>query len=113
MNPPEAPRPEERPEPVPRKRFAWGIFLIALLGPPALAALTSSIENEGETAAWVSLFAGVFGGVTAAVLLGFRIGKDSPMKVIASILLCLFFIPVIVTMSCFGCLAGGYVLSFR
>jgi hypothetical protein len=96
-------------------KIYWPIFLAVLLAPTFLTMLSAILDRAVNQS--VSLFIGLVGGGAAGIacglMLGFRLGSTGLERIFVTLLLCLIMAVVAVTLSCFGCQAGGYRLSFH
>lgn len=69
--------------------------------------------NAGDLAPTIVMIGGSAGGIICGVLLGKRFGKSVETRIVLGLVLSAIMVVVCVTMSCFGCLAGGYQLNFH
>lgn len=115
MNVPK-PTPSVAEEPPSRYKINWWIFFAALLAPPLLtllvAFLGSGNSNE-QVSPMIAFFGGAAGGIASGIMLALRLGRTTGTRILLGILFSAGFAIVCVTLSCFGCLAGGYRLDLR
>ena len=98
----------------PASKFKWLIFLIALLAPAILTILAVSLgAKQGDTAPTISMLCGTVGGIVCGIILGCRVGKSTPIRVVLSIVFAAIMSVVCIGMSCFGCLASGFQLNLH
>ena len=111
------PLPPSLPDDAPGRRparppFPAVLFYAALLGPPILTFLAVLSRNDGLTIG-VALIGSGLGGLVCGAMLGQRVAQTTAGKVLFSILFVCLFCGAILTMSFFGCAAGGYSMNFR
>jgi hypothetical protein len=97
-------------------KINWWIFFAILLAPPLLTLLVAFSTNEhagADAPPFVAMVGGVLSGIVCGVMLALRLGKTTDTRVLLGILFCVVLGVVCVTLSCFGCLAGGYQLYFH
>jgi len=93
---------------------SWRAFFVILFAPPILTALTTTfITRAGDAAPAVATCASAVAGILCGVMLGRRVGKTAYERIGFGILLTAIITVACITMSCFGCLASGYELSFH
>ena len=95
-------------------RFNWPIFCCVLLSPPLLTIFAVRfLSKSSDASLYVVLIGGGIAGIISGVMLGQRGGKTRAARIVGSILLALVMIVVCISMSCFGCLVGGYHLNIH
>jgi hypothetical protein len=97
-------------------KINWWIFFAIFLAPPLLTLLAALLTREhagGDTPPFVAVVGGVSSGIVCGVMLALRVGKTTETRVLLGILFCVVLAVVCVTLSCFGCLAGGYQLMLH
>lgn len=96
------------------RRIPWFLFFAGLLGPPLLTFLVVMlVDRKGDIAPVISVVFGGAGGTLCGALLGLRFGSNTYVKVALGIVFALVMGVVVITMSCVGCLAGGFKLNFH
>jgi hypothetical protein len=97
-------------------RIKWLIFFGVLLAPPLItmfaAFLGKGQENE-QASPVIAVFGGAGCGIACGIMLALRLGRTSGARVLLGLLFSVIFAVVCITLSCFGCLAVGYQLSFH
>jgi hypothetical protein len=97
-------------------KINWWIFFAVLLAPPLLTLLAAFSTNEhagADAPPFVAMVGGISSGIVCGIMLALRLGKTTDTRVLLGILFCVILAVVCVTLSCFGCLAGGYKLYFH
>lgn len=91
----------------------WLLFCLLLLGPVVATCVAGALEpKNGNVAPGIALFGGGIAGSVCGAMLGCRIGRDGGQKVLLSLLLVPVMAVTCVGMSCIGCLAAGFQMSF-
>jgi hypothetical protein len=96
-------------------KIKWWVFLAVLLGPPLLTLLVAFLgkgTRDDEISPIIGLVGGGAGGIAFGIMLALRLGRTATSRVLLGMVFSVVFAVVGITMSCFGCLAGGYQLSF-
>jgi hypothetical protein len=97
-------------------RIKLPIFFAVLLAPALLTLLFAYINraqgNEGISPG-LAVGGGVGAGIACGIMLALRMGKSVGAKIALSVLLSVLFVFVCVMLSFFGCMIGGYQLSFH
>lgn len=103
------------PPPVPAPPyFNWLLFLAVMLSPVVLTMLTVRLgDKSGDAAPAVAFFGGGAAGIVCGILLGRRLGKTMPLKVLLSLVFTFVMAVVCIGMSCGGCLVSEYQLNFH
>ncbi len=95
-------------------RFNWPVFCCVLLSPPLLTILAVRfLSKSSDAPLYLVLLGGGIAGIISGVILGRRVGKTPAARAVFAILLALVMIVVCISMSCFGCLVGGYHLNIH
>ena len=95
-------------------RFNWRLFLAALLTPAVATVLTVLLgAKSGDPAPVVAFFGSAAAGIFCGIMLGRRLGKTTPTKIVLSLVFTLVLAVVCLGMSCGGCLASEYQLNFH
>ena len=114
MNPPEllSSEPPTGPD-CGRPALKWLPFLLALLAPPLLTILATSLDNKGGAPIAIALLGSGVGGIVCGALLGRRFGSTPESRIGLGILFSVIMVVAVTGMSCCGCLASGFKLDFR
>lgn len=94
----------------------WMVFLGIILAAPLLTLLSAFLGrgHSGESVSPViGFFGGIAGGITGGIMLALRIGKTAGARVALGILFACVLAVVCITLSLFGCMAGGYQMNLR
>ena len=101
--------------PLQSAKIYWPVFFAVLLAPAFVTMLSAMLDhapNQSVSPA-IGLFGGAAAGIACGIMLGFRLGSTGLERIVVTLLLCLILAVVDITLSCFGCQAGGYRLSFH
>jgi len=115
MNPSE-PTANATASPSPAKKCwtLWLIFTAVLLSPVIASCLAGALDKQnGDAAPVVALLGGGVGGIVCGAMIGWRMRKSTALRIVWGIVFAAVMVVVCVGMSCFGCLASGYQMSFR
>ena len=96
-------------------KIYWPVFFAVLLTPACITMLSALLDhapNQGVSPV-IGLFGGAAAGIACGIMLGFRLRTAGLERIIVTFLLCLIMAVVGITLSCFGCQAGGYRLQFH
>ena len=92
----------------------WLIFFAVLLAPVIGSCIAGALDSRnGGIAPGIAMIGGGIAGIVSGTMLGCRIGRTTPVKVILSVVFSGAMVAVCVGMSCFGCMVGGYQMSFH
>jgi hypothetical protein len=97
-------------------KISWWITFGALLAPPLLTLITAFLlhgHGNEELSAVISMMGGTAGGIAFGIILALRLGRSVGTRIGLGILFSTIFAVVCITLSCFGCLIGGYQLRFQ
>jgi len=106
--PPPVPAPTQSP-----RRLNWIAFLALLLGPAVLTSVAAFADHNSDAAPAFALIGGALGGIGCGVLLGRRLGQSLSRRVVLGLVFSALCTVACITISTFGCLAGGYQLDLR
>ncbi len=90
----------------------WLLFFAALFAPTIATILLVQTQLKDPPPV-VALFGGGISGIICGVMLGRRLGRTQPSRILLSLLFVLVMGAACVIMNCFGCLASGYKLDFH
>lgn len=97
-------------------KINWWIIFGALFAPPLLTLLVAylgrGVERGDPFSPGIGFFGGALGGIAFGVMLALRICRTTVNRWLLGILFAVIFAIVCITLSCFGCLAGGFNLRF-
>jgi hypothetical protein len=99
-----------------RTRIKLPTFFAVMLA-PALSTLLFAYINSGQSnegiSPGVAVGGGIGAGIACGIMMALRMGKSIEAKIALSVLLSVIFVFVCVMLSFFGCMIGGYQLSFH
>lgn len=118
MNPESSNRPplsaEIKDSIAPTAGFNWLLFLGVLISPAVLTFLVALFgKKTDEVAVLIGLFCGIAAGILCGIMLGRRVGKTLGVKILLSAVFVIVLITACISMSCCGCLLGGYQLNIH
>src|SRR5271169_3341166 len=89
----------------------WLIFFSVLLAPVLLTmlAVLSGAKN-GNASPGIAFVGGGAAGIACGAMLGRKIGKTTPTRILFGVLFAVTLMVVCIGMSCLGCLASGFQL---
>jgi hypothetical protein len=96
---------------LPPVKIRWPIFFGVLLAPVLITALIAFLGKPNEQVSPITgFFGGAAAGIACGIMLALRIGKTVGARIVHGIVLSVVFAVVCITLSCFGCMVGGYNL---
>lgn len=101
---------------LPPVKTSWLIFFAVLLAPPLLTTLAAFLaggEIAGDATVAIGSIGGAAGGIACGIMLALRLGKTVGARIVLGILLSCVFAVACITLSCLGCLFGGYEMRFQ
>jgi len=108
----QSPEGSSSPSLPPPARINWPLFFLALFLPTVVVVLAVQAKAH-DAPPIVALVGSGLSGLICGVLLGRRLGRTTPARVLLSLLFVLVMGAVALTMNCLGCLASGSNLNFH
>jgi hypothetical protein len=97
-------------------KIHWLIFFVALLGPSVLTMLVAFLTREhsgGDAPVATAFIVGGLGGIASGVMLALRLGSTIGLRILLGLVFSGVLAVVCITLSCVGCLTGGYQLNLH